>query len=147
MSCSPRCKRFCCKKSGRKAMGVRHSFSRRLRCRSKQAGDTALHPSGYWWRSHQPKYLSTLFHESNERSLPCLRTRLLGEPVIHPPEIERGSRQDVLQMDFCLPAVACLPETEGPNPLGERPLNSGTCGIRVFECLGGLPVACGRPRL
>ena len=54
-------------------------------------------------------HLSTLFDESNEGSLPCVSTRLLGKPRMHAAEIERGSREDLLQMDFCLSAVACVP--------------------------------------
>jgi len=69
----------------------------------------ALHPCGYWWRIHKPTHLSTLFDESNEGSLPCSSTRLLSEPVMHAAEIERGSREDLLQMDFRLSAVASLP--------------------------------------
>jgi hypothetical protein len=57
-------------------------------------------PTGYWWRIRRPNHLSSLLDESNEGSLPCLSTRLLGEPGMHPAEIERGGREDLLQMDF-----------------------------------------------
>jgi hypothetical protein len=67
------------------------------------------YPEGYWWRIRRPNHLSTLLDESNEGSLPCLSTRLLGKPSMHPAEIERGGREDLLQMDFRLSAVACLP--------------------------------------
>lgn len=56
-----------------------------------------------------PNHLSTLLDESNEGSLPCLSTRLLGKPVMHAAEIERSDREDLLQMDFRLSAVACVP--------------------------------------
>src|SRR5260221_4899621 len=64
---------------------------------------------GYWWRRRRSNRLSSLLDESNERSLPCLSTRLLGKPGIHPAEIERGGREDLLQMDFGLSSVACVP--------------------------------------
>jgi hypothetical protein len=54
-------------------------------------------------------HLSTLFDESNEGSLPCVSTRLLDKPRMHPAEIERGGREDLLQMDFLQTSVASLP--------------------------------------
>ncbi len=66
-------------------------------------------PKGYWWRIHKPNHLSALLDESNERSLPCVSTRLLGEPVMHAAEVECGSSEDLLQMDFLQTPVASLP--------------------------------------
>jgi len=68
-----------------------------------------FHPKGYWWRIHKPNHLSSLLDESNEGSLPCVSTRLRGEPVMHAAEIERGSSEDLLQMDFLQTPVASLP--------------------------------------
>ncbi len=41
----------------------------------------------------EPNHLSSLLDESNERSLPCVSTRLLGEPGMHAAEIERGGSE------------------------------------------------------
>ena len=63
----------------------------------------------YCWRMRKPNHLSALLDESNEGSLPCSSTRPLSEPVMHAAEIERGGREDLLQMDFLQTPVACVP--------------------------------------
>ena len=68
-----------------------------------------VHPEGYWWRSRKLIHLSSFFSKSHEGGLACFGTWLLREPGMHPAEIERGGREDLLQMDFPLSSVARLP--------------------------------------
>ena len=68
-----------------------------------------FHPKGYWWRIRKLIHLSPFLSKSHERGLSRFRSWLRSQPGIHPAEIERGGREDLLEMDFRLSSVARLP--------------------------------------
>ena len=67
-----------------------------------------FHPKGYWWRILKPNHLSALLDESNERGLSRFRSWLRSQPGIHPAKIERGGREDLLEMNFLQTTVTGL---------------------------------------
>src|SRR6266567_5100819 len=62
----------------------------------------------HWWRILKPNHLSALLDESNERGLSRFRSWLRSQPGIHPAEIERGGREDLLEMNFLQTTVTGL---------------------------------------
>src|SRR5579875_3614007 len=106
-----------------------------------------LHPLRYCWRNRKASHLSSVFEQPNEGSLPCVSAWLLCKPGMHPAEIERAGREDVLKMDLGLPSVTSLPQSESANALGERPLDPSTFIVGRFELGCGLSLACNLQRL
>jgi hypothetical protein len=67
--------------------------------------------------------------------------RRLNEPGDDAPDIDCCRRDDVLQMRFRKPKIACLPQIADAHGLRDGPFDASANGIGFLKCFGTLPLS------
>ena len=76
----------------------------------------------------------------------CLGTRRPEEPFSDAHQVQRGRRENVLQMRFCQTHIAGMPQAASPDTLFVRTFYSRTCFVRFLKLRRFLTPARGMQR-